>query len=67
MRLDERPFYLIFNPDTEAFKTVYGTTTMPALYVTRHAADGELRKQKKQGSYTKYEVVAVKLERKYKV
>jgi len=61
-----KSYFLIHNPATGACKTVYGTSTMPALYVSRAVAQGELTKQQKQGSYTKYLVLEVTLEERWK-
>jgi hypothetical protein len=59
--------FMIVNPITGAFKGVYSAKTMPALYTTRGIAEGELRKQKKngRGSFRDFVVVEVEVMNKY--
>jgi hypothetical protein len=61
-----KSYFLIHNPATGDFKTVYGTRTMPALWVSRAAAQGELSKQHKRGLYKQYLVLEVTLEERWK-
>jgi len=58
--------FMLINPTTGEFRTIYGTKTQPALYLTRGLAEGELKKLKKAGRPTKgYEVIVVEVKNKY--
>jgi hypothetical protein len=60
-------FFLIFNRTTGDFKKVYGARTMPALYLSRAIAQGELSKQQRYGNFKGgYEVVEVTIEERWK-
>lgn len=58
---EARRFYVIFNNRTEEIETTYGTTTMPALYVSHGVAFGVLKKRRALYGYEGREVREVEL------
>lgn len=54
-------FYVIYNPTTEDLKKVYGSETMPALYVTYPLAAAILKVLKLRGELEGYEVREVEV------
>lgn len=57
--------FMIFNPNTGAFKCSNGARTLPALYATRAIAQGVLKQSRAMGRLKNFVVIEVEVKNKH--